>query len=125
MAKQNILVVEDERTLSEAYKTILSKEGYQAKVAYDGEQALEALKDFEPDLILLDLRMPNMNGLEFLKKYKLDKNHPGVKVIVFSNLDTQSDIDEAYDLGAHKYMLKAWASPKELVRFVKETLQSK
>lgn len=44
-------------------------------------------------------------------------------MIVFSNLDTQKEIDEAYKLGAHKYMLKAWASPKELVRFVKETLE--
>lgn len=125
MSKQSVLIVEDERTLSEAYDTVLRKEGFKTQVAPDGEQALEALKDFEPDLILLDLRMPNMNGIEFLQKYRPGKKHPHVKIIVFSNLDTQNEIDEAYDLGAHKYMLKAWASPKELVRFVKETLEEK
>jgi DNA-binding response OmpR family regulator len=125
MSKQNILIVEDEQTLSGAYKTVLKKEGYNAEIAKDGEQALKTLKDFEPDLILLDLRMPNMNGIEFLKKYRPDKKHPSVKIIVFSNLDTQNEIDEAYGLGAHKYMLKAWASPRELVRFVKETLEEK
>lgn len=125
MPKQNILVVEDEHALSEAYKTILNKEGFSAEIAHDGQKALDVLKGFDPDLILLDLRMPNMNGIEFLKKYRPDKKHPGVKVIVFSNLDTQKEIDEAYSLGAHKYMLKAWASPKELVRFVRETLAEK
>lgn len=68
MPKQNILVVEDEHALSEAYKTILKKEGFNAEIAYDGQKALEVLKDFKPDLILLDLRMPNMNGIEFFEE---------------------------------------------------------
>lgn len=125
MPKQQILIVEDELPLSEAYSTILKKEGYGVKAAYDGEGALKQLQSYDPNLILLDLRMPNMNGIEFLRKYKHDKRNNPAKIIVFSNLDTQSDIDEAYGLGAEKYMLKAWASPKELVRFVKETLEEK
>lgn len=128
MTKKNdikVLIVEDEQALNEAYQTILEKEGFIVSVAYDGKEALEFTKDLEPDLILLDLRMPRVSGIEFLKEYQLTKKHPSVKVIVFSNLDTQSEIDEAYELGAHKYMLKAWASPKELVKLINDTLKIK
>ncbi len=122
---QKILVVEDERTLNEAYQMILEQDGYDVHVVFDGKEALEKCKTFEPDVILLDLRMPKMGGIEFLKHYNLKEEHPKVKVIVFSNLDTQGEVDEAYKLGAHKYMLKAWASPKELSQLVANTLEDK
>lgn len=122
--KKKILVVEDELTLNEAYELILQKSGYDVLVAHDGDEALAITKEVEPDVILLDLRMPRKNGIEFLREYDLIKQHPNVKVIVFSNLDMQSEIDEAYELGAHKYILKAWASPKELIQLVKDTLQT-
>lgn len=125
MAKKKILIVEDEQVLNEAYELILKKENYDVKVAYDGQQALELVENMSPDLILLDLRMPRVSGIEFLSKYDLPKKHPRVKVIVFSNLDTEKEIDQAYSLGAHKYMLKAWASPKELVKLVSSTLGDK
>ena len=119
-----ILIVEDEKVLNEAYELILKNQGYEVEVAHDGQEALDKIRVFEPDLILLDLRMPRIDGIEFLKRYKLNENHPDVKVIVFSNLDTQKDIDQAYELGAQRYMLKAWASPKELVKLVADTLQN-
>ena len=120
--KPKILVVEDEQALSEAYELILGQKGYNVYVARDGQEALEITKEFEPDLILLDLRMPRMNGIEFLQNYNLLEKHPKVKVVVFSNLDTQSEIDEAFTLGAGKYILKAWASPKELIKIVRDML---
>ena len=119
-----ILVVEDERSLNEAYQMILEKNGYEVHSAFDGQEAIEITDDIEPDVILLDLRMPNMNGLEFLEEYDLKNKHPDVKAIVFSNMDTKSDIDKAYDMGAEKYVLKAWASPKELLMIVNEVLHS-
>lgn len=121
--KAKILVVEDERELSDAYALILKNEKYDVMVARDGSEALEITKKQEPDLILLDLRMPRMSGIEFLQKYNLLEEHPKVKVIVFSNLDTQKEIDQAYKLGAEKYILKAWASPKELLQLVKDMLK--
>ncbi|HKU18032.1 MAG TPA: response regulator [Candidatus Saccharimonadales bacterium] len=121
--KQSILIVEDERTLNEAYQMILRSAGYVVEVAFDGKEALEKCADFEPALILLDLRMPRMDGIAFLKHYQLKKNHPSVKIIVFSNYDMQKEIDEAYSLGAERYILKAWASPKELVQVVKNALE--
>ena len=121
--KKKVLVVEDEHALNEAYRLILENAGYDVVVAHDGEEALEKTKTYEPDVILLDLRMPRLNGIGFLEKYDLPKLHPNVKVIVFSNLDTQSEIDEAYKLGAERYILKAWASPKELLRLIEDTLK--
>lgn len=117
-----ILVVEDEKILNEAYELILRNEGYEVVIAEDGEQAMDKVERFEPDLILLDLRMPRVNGIEFLKQFNAKEKHPKVKIVVFSNLDTQKEIDEAYKLGAHRYILKAWASPSELTKLVKDTL---
>lgn len=122
---KKILIVEDEHVLLEAYELILKSEGYEVVLAHDGEEALKITGDYEPDIILLDLRMPRVNGIQFLKQYNLAEKHPDVKVIVFSNMDAQSDIDAAYELGAERYILKAWASPKELIQLVKQTLASK
>jgi DNA-binding NarL/FixJ family response regulator len=118
-----ILIVEDEAILSEAYVMILKKEGFKTITAFDGREALKAVDEKPIDLILLDLRMPHMNGLEFLKVlHKKQINIP--KTIVFSNYDVQKDIDETYKYGATRYMLKAWASPKELVKVVEDTLSN-
>ena len=121
---KKILIVEDEKLLNEAYTTILRKEGYEVTPAFDGLEALAVFKDFNPDLILLDLRMPNLDGVGFLKELDPSK-YPKVKIIVFSNYDAQPEIDEAFKYGATRYMLKAYASPLELSRLVKDTLTSK
>lgn len=125
MSKQTILVVEDEKVLNDAYTTILKKEGYKVLSTFDGEEALSVAETNTIDLILLDLRMPKVNGIEFLKAYDLAAQKTPPIVIVFSNLDMQEEIDEAFSLGATKYMLKAWASPKELVKLVKDNLAVK
>jgi CheY-like chemotaxis protein len=118
MAK--VLIVEDEQALSAAYKTILEAHGMTALTATNGEEALEVISKETPDLILLDMMMPKMNGLEFLRH--LNGVFPADKVIVFSNQDNQSDIDEAFRLGANRYLLKSWAAPQDLVKVVKDAL---
>lgn len=117
--QSTILVVEDESALNEAYQIILSQAGYRVLTAYDGSEALEQAEKVAPDVILLDLRMPVMNGIEFLKHYKPEHR---ARIIVFSNYDMQKEIDEAYKLGADRYILKAWASPKELLQIVRDAL---
>lgn len=121
MAK--ILIAEDEKALNDAYVMILKRAGHTVKSALDGAEALIITKTFEPDVILLDLRMPEVGGIEFLEQYKLPEKHPKVKVIIFSNLDMQREIDEAFRLGASKYMLKSWASPNELIKMIDAQLQ--
>lgn len=120
-----VLVVEDEMSLNLAFKIILEAEGHAVRSAFDGQEALDLLEQEEPELILLDLLMPHMGGLEFLRHIDLPKNYPKMKVIVFSNLEMQKDIDEAYKLGADKYILKAWAAPKQLAKLVEDTLAKK
>jgi two-component system, OmpR family, response regulator VicR len=119
---KKILIVEDEKALNDAYCMILKNADFKVTCALNGEEALTLANNEEPDLILLDLRMPKMNGLEFLKAFDQPGSHPNTKIIVFSNLDMQGEIDQAYQLGAQKYMLKAWASPQELVKLVQATL---
>jgi DNA-binding response OmpR family regulator len=123
MAK--ILIVEDEKSLNDAYRLTLERDGHKVYSAYDGEEALKTFKEAEPDLVLLDLRMPKLDGIEFLKKLDHAKNYPNVEIIVFSNLDHQKEIDAAFESGASRYILKAWSSPKELSKVVEETLSPK
>lgn len=120
----NILIVEDEATLNDAYGIILRQQKHDVRQVFDGRAALDAVNEAAPDLILLDLRMPVMSGIEFLKALDPAKTHPHMKIIIFSNYDVQDDIDEAFKLGATRYMLKAWASPKELVRLVNDTIKT-
>lgn len=121
-ATTKILVVEDDASLNDAYKTILVGAGFETRTAFNGEEALALVKDDEPDIIFLDLRMPVLDGIGFLRAYKPKTDHPDVKIIVFSNYDMQQEVDEAYELGAERYVLKAWASPKELIKIVKDTI---
>ena len=120
--KKSILIVEDEPDLAEVYSTLLKQSGYKVAVAHNGKDALKVAATHKPELILLDLRMPIMDGVEFLKKYDLKKSHPDVRVVVFSNYDLQDEIDDAYRLGADRYVLKAWASPRELLQIVEDSL---
>ncbi len=120
--KKSILIVEDEPELAEIYQTLLKQAKYEVYVAHNGKDALEIANEHEPNLVLLDLRMPVMDGVAFLEEFDLKNKHPKVKVVVFSNYDMQDEIDDAYRLGADRYFLKAWASPKELLQIVADSL---
>lgn len=124
-SKGRVLIVEDDPDLNEAFKIVLSKEGYDVLTAFNGQEALGFLEEDEPnpDIILLDLLMPVMSGEEFLREI----NDSGYKipVVVFTNLDAQNDIAEVQRLGTQRYILKAWASPNDLVKIVKDTLSKK
>lgn len=120
-----ILIVEDDRMLAKTFAVALKKQKHTIECAYNGEEALAAAETHSPDLILLDLLMPRMGGIEFLRTYNLARNHPEVKVIVFSNVDMSDEIEEAFRLGASRYILKVGVSLKEVVRVVQETLNQK
>lgn len=118
----SVLIVEDESSLNEAYQLTLNTAGFDIYTAFDGEEALSMTEENDFDVILLDLRMPILDGIGFLKGFKeQDKKHSS-KIIVFSNFDMQKEIEEAYELGADKYVLKSWASPKELVKLVQDAV---
>ena len=109
-----ILVVEDDTLLSDAYKLILTRKGHEVATAYNGKEALDVAKKFEPNIILLDILMPKMNGLEFLEQYDVLKKHPNVTVVIMSNLEQTAEVQRAMSLGAYKYIVKANTSANDL-----------
>jgi len=115
---KKILIVEDDQALNDAFTMILGTD-YEVDAAFDGQEALDLTSKKDYDLILLDLLMPVMDGKEFLRAFKNSKQIP---VVVFSNLDAKTDIEEVTQLGAARYMLKSWASPRELHKLVGDML---
>lgn len=121
----NILVVEDDKDLNNAYNIILKSENHQVVSTFNGKQALKSLETFEPDLILLDLLMPVMGGLEFLQHYDLNHKHPNVKVLIFTNMENSPEVSEAYQLGAARCIIKSWTAPQNLARVISDTLDNR
>jgi two-component system KDP operon response regulator KdpE len=115
-----VLIVEDEPDLNRAYTTVLQAENMEVDSCFNGEEAIAKVAIRPPDVILLDLRMPKMDGLEFLRQFREHSNAKKTKIIIASNYDEQKEIDTAFSLGADRYMLKSWTSPKELVKLVRE-----
>lgn len=122
MAK--ILIVEDDIDLNTAYKIILQKAGHNVESAFNGKTALSLVAKFNPDLILLDLLMPIMGGLEFLQNYNIDA-HEGVKVLIFTNMENSPEVNEAYNLGAARCIIKSWTAPQNLTKIVDDVLTSR
>jgi two-component system response regulator VicR len=121
----DILIVEDDHDLNAAYKLILEAASHHVISAFDGQQALVKLHDFEPDLILLDLLMPVKSGVDFLHDYSdIHKKNPA-RILVFTNLENSPEIDEAFRLGADKCVIKAWTAPHGLVKVVNDVLQTR
>jgi DNA-binding NtrC family response regulator len=119
---QKVLIVEDDKDLNQAYQMILKRDGYEVASALNGKEALKQARAHGPQLILLDLLMPIMDGIEFLKKYDLDK-HKDVKVLIFTNMENSPEVNEAYRLGAHRCIIKSWTAPQNLSHVVREALQ--
>lgn len=117
-----VLIVEDDPILRSAYETVLSMEGYTTTSAPDGLEGLRVARETSPDVILLDMLMPNLNGLEFLTALKAPQNHPHTKIIVFSNMSVPSDVQSAMQLGATKYLTKSSFTPREMESIIKEVL---
>ena len=109
-----ILVGEDDKYYAGVYKRKLISDGYNVEIAENGAKVLEIAKKRKPDLILLDLIMPVMDGFTALKEIKADKTLEGVKVIVLSNLGQDEDIKMVKDLGADEYLVKSNLSISEL-----------
>ncbi|MBI4050161.1 MAG: response regulator [Candidatus Doudnabacteria bacterium] len=120
--KGRVLVVEDEEILLAALKEELSGGGYEVEGALDGVEGLEKTKSFKPDLILLDLVMPKMDGMEMLQKLKADAETRDVPVVILTNLSDYERISEALSLGAMDYLVKANYKLEDLLDKVRTVL---
>jgi CheY-like chemotaxis protein len=118
-----VFIVEDDKFLSLVLKGRLEREGIKVYQAFDGKEALELLKTEKPDLILLDLIMPNMSGFEFLENLRQDPEYSIIPVVVISNLGQESDIEKAKTLGVIEYYVKVRTSIEDLILKIKEILK--
>jgi DNA-binding response OmpR family regulator len=120
---RKILIVEDEPLLRETYQLILSTQPFTIHTAENGKVALEKCAQEEYDLILLDLMMPLVNGVEFMEKFM-----PGApsktRVIIMSNLSAGTELERAMQLGAVQSALKASLGPKDLISMVRYDLEA-
>ena len=117
-----ILIVEDDPLMLRMYQKIFSFEAYTVATAADGEAGWEQAKQIKPTLILLDVMMPKMNGLQLLEKLKLDPDTKAIPVIMLTNLAGVQDAEAALAKGAVKYIVKSEHEPKEVTAMVKEVL---
>ena len=122
MAK-TILVVEDDKFLRELIVQKLIKEEYEVAEATDGEQGIKKIKEEKPDLVLLDLILPGIDGFEVLSRMKEDSGVSSVPVIVLSNLGQKEDVERGLSLGAVDYLIKAHFTPGEIIEKIKKNLK--
>ncbi|MEX0621661.1 MAG: response regulator [Candidatus Woykebacteria bacterium] len=121
MAKK-ILIVEDDNFVSELYTHQFSKHGFDTKTAADGEAALNSIKEEQFDVVLLDIMIPKIDGLEVLKQIKSSSSTKKIDVIVLSNLGQDELIKQALQIGAKAYIIKSLYTPAQVVAEVRSIL---
>jgi len=120
--KVKLLIIEDDLFLLNMYASKFELEGFDVVLAEDGEKGWKtAIKDM-PDVILLDIMMPKMNGFEVLEKLKSDNKVSKIPVILLTNLSQKDEIERAMNLGAADFLIKAHFRPSEVVEKIKKLL---
>ena len=120
-----VLLVDDDPLIIRMYQNKLTNDGYKVNIATNGEEALIEIRKEKPDVILLDVMMPKMNGVETLKELKKDPNTQTTPVIILTNLgDKQEDVEGAKNLGALDYLVKSDVSLKALSKRVKQAVET-
>lgn len=119
---KKILLVEDEDFIRDLYVRQLSKAGFQVKSAIDGQSGLDMLKNETFDLLLLDIMLPGINGLQLLREFKTQNPSSPMITILLTNLGQEAVIKEGFELGAQAYLIKASYTPDQVVNEVKNAL---
>lgn len=121
--KVKVAIIEDDMAIVQMYRTKFENEGYEVATAPDGISGLQLIEEYEPDIILLDLMMPNMNGLDMLSKLR---NQPGgrdAKVVVLTNMGDTETATKVYKMAADDYIVKAEMTPKQVSDRIKALLE--
>ncbi|MFQ5867571.1 MAG: PleD family two-component system response regulator [bacterium] len=119
-----ILIVEDDLTTVQLIEFLLKKNNFEVLVAYNGVEALQISKEEKPDLILMDVMMPKMDGIEAIKKLQEDKNTQDIPIVILSALGQEMDVMRGLQAGASGYIVKPFSS-KELLDGIKGELGKK
>jgi DNA-binding response OmpR family regulator len=112
---QKILVIEDDKFLRKVISLKLDRNGFEVYEAIDGEKGIKKIAEKKPDLILLDLILPGMDGFEVLSKIKTNPDFAEIPIIIFSNLGQKDDIEKGLRMGANDYLVKAHFTPDEII----------
>ena len=121
--KKTILIIEDDKFLRDLIAKKLKKEGFDISEAIDGEKGLKKTKTEKPDLVLLDLILPGIDGFEVLAEIKKDSALIKIPIIILSNLGQKDDIERGMKLGAVDYLIKAHFTPGEIIDKIKTILE--
>lgn len=122
---KRILLVEDDQSLHELYSEILKGEGYEVIDVFDGEEAHQQIKNRDFDLVLLDYKIPKLNGIELLKKLTSESlQHRCGNILILTNAGEDSTIADAISLGAKGYLVKADYTPDTLLKEIKKYISS-
>lgn len=119
---KKILIVEDDKFLRELIARKVIKEGFNVSEAIDGEEGIKKIKEEKPDMVLLDLILPGIDGFEVLSRMKEDPALSSIPVIILSNLGQKEDIEKGLKLGAVDYLIKAHFTPGEIIEKIKAHL---
>jgi CheY-like chemotaxis protein len=119
---KKIVVVEDQQVMATIYRTKLAAEGFHVEIAADGEQGLDVVMRTKPDLVLLDLMMPKLNGIEVLKTLRSMADFKSLPIIVFSSSGNSARTDEAWRAGATMVFSKINHSPNQLIESIRTAL---
>lgn len=120
--KTKVVIVEDEKMLADMYTTKFAMEGFDADKANDGQAGFDLVKQVKPNIVLLDIIMPKIDGFAVLKMLKDDPELKAIPVILLSNLGQDEDVKKGKELGAADYFVKANHTPAEVVQKVKQVL---
>lgn len=120
--KYKIVVVEDEPAIRELYKAKLSLSGYEVRTANNGREGLALIESFRPELVLLDIRMPEMNGDEMLQRLRETEWGADIHVVILTNLSKDEAPTMLRFLNVDRYVVKAHHTPKQIVDIVSEVL---
>jgi len=120
---KKILIIEDDKFLRELISRKLLRAGYNVSGAIDGEEGLKKIKDEKPDLVLLDLILPSMDGFEVLARAKADPATSQIPIVILSNLGQKEDTERGFENGAVDYLVKAHLTPAEIIEKIKSILE--
>lgn len=122
MSKKIILIVEDQPGFRRIYRDVLETDGYEVLEAEDGATGWTMVQERKPNLVLLDLGLPILDGFEVLKKIRGDAQTRSIPVIIFSVLGEQKDIQRGMELGANDYTVKGFYTPRQILAKIKDLL---
>lgn len=119
---KKILLVEDDPFLIDIYGTKFKESGFELEIISDGSEVLDKAKEIKPDIVILDIVLPQMDGWEVLRGLKAEESLKDLKIIILSNLGQKEEVEKGITMGATSYLIKAHYTPSEVVEEIKKHL---